>query len=292
MLLISPSTKTWFISQLDICNKTLINVREKRFPSGELYLEILNDIAGKEVNFLHTLHPNCHEKMIELLICLNALQQAKVASVKLILPYICYSRLDKSELNQSFGIGVITSLLNTLPITELITFDPHSSELENNLKVPLKIVSVRSPIISDIGNRFERESVVLINPDQGRAKYNEYLGEILAVPRVSMQKERYKDGTISLKTSHLNLIKDKNCVIVDDIVDSGSTVLSISKLLKANGAKTINVYATHGIFSTPAPVLLKSGLTSLTIFNTIPQTLTNDKYFRILSIKSEIKSIL
>ncbi|GHU16814.1 ribose-phosphate pyrophosphokinase [Alphaproteobacteria bacterium] len=224
-----------------------------------------------------------HDEWMELFLLLDALRSAK--NVVLCLTYMGYSRQDQQEENESFGAGLFSRLLDTMNISSCIILDNHCEPL---LRTPTRHISARRIFEADISKKYKPDYVAVVSPDIGGAYRADLSAKSLGCDFAICNKAKNVFG--KLKSMYkLGDVSDKICVLIDDMVDSGSTLCYASDVLMSAGAKDVVAYCTHGVLSDGSiKKLEKSALTEIVLTDSIAHPQPLPEKFRKLSIASLI----
>lgn len=234
-------------------NNPIVDYRFSIFSDGEMFIEILNPVRGDDVVIISSISRPVNDNLIKILITCDALKRASAKSITLIAPYLCYSRQDrKTKPRQPITARLIADLLQAVGINRIITCDLHSSQIEGFYNIPLDNL----PILKIFGSIWKRKynnlnpnEYVVISPDHGGFIRAKKFAEEAGISNLAIiHKQREKANEVS-SMQVIGDIKNKNCIIVDDMVDTGGTLIKASALLKSLGAKNIYIYCTHGILS-------------------------------------------
>lgn len=259
-----------------------------RFSDGETLVEILENVRGHE-SFI--IQPTCaptNDNLMELLIMADALRRSSASSITAVVPYFGYGRQDRRVRSARVPITakVVADMMSTVGITRIVTIDLHADQIQGFFSIPVDNIYATPVLLDDIRQR-NHASPMIISPDVG------------GVQRARATAKRLNDCDLAIidkrrprpnEAEIMNIIGDvtnRNCIIVDDMVDTGGTLYQAAKVLKEKGAATVTAYCTHAILSGKAVAnLAPSVLDELVITDTIPLTpeaLSNPK-IRQLSI--------
>ncbi len=251
------------------------------FADGEVLVKSLTDVKDKDVILIQSTANPAFERLFELLLFINSLKNQSPKSITLFIPYFGYSRQEVPYNNEPNSFQVVCDILDTAGVDKILTFDLHNPD-EEHLKT--QFVNLHSaPLFIDYFKKvfeeegIENKDIVIVAPDHGgnlRAHYvlEGFEGSQLIV----LTKHRPEPNS----AEHLHTSEDltgKTCLIIDDIIDTGGTLISAAKLLYSCGAKEIFVAATHAVMSHEADKkLFESGVKQLVVTNTIEKDLSED----------------
>lgn len=227
-------------------NLTLSKPEKVVFSDGEMLLSSIVTVRHKKTFVIASFFRDASSKILETLIFLDSLKRADAAEIILILTYYGYARQDRKEFGrQPITAKLIANLLQTSGITSIITVDLHNPSIQGFFDVPIDDIRAQYVLAEEIS----LENCVVVSPDHGGATRARVLSELLHVGDVAIVDKR-RSGTNKTEIfGILGNVEGKNALIVDDIIDTGGTIIDAAKMLKKHGAKTVIVAATHGVFS-------------------------------------------
>jgi ribose-phosphate pyrophosphokinase len=270
----------------DICRYLKIPLGKtevSQFPDGETYVKILENIRGKDVFIIQSTCPPVNTNLMELLLMIDAAQRASAERITAVLPYYGYARQDrKVEPRVSIAAKLVANLIARSGAHRVLTLDLHAAQIQSFFDIPVDHLFATLAICDYFKNK---KNFVIVAPDAGGVARARFYAKRLRVPLAIIDKRRDVTG----KTSVMNVIgevKNKNLVIVDDIIDTAGTLLKAVKALKAKGAGEISTACTHAVFSPPAIKLLQEKvIKEVIITNTIPLAKKNKlKKVKVLSV--------
>ncbi|MBO9540668.1 ribose-phosphate pyrophosphokinase [bacterium] len=245
-------------------------IKIANFSDGEIYVQIQNSVRGADV-FL--VQPICHPvnyNMMELMIMLDAFKRASAHSITAVIPYYAYARQDrKAQGREAITAKLVADLLTTAGATRVLTMDLHAPQIQGFFNILVDHLHA-SPVLVEYVRKKNFEDLVIVSPDVGGVARARSYAKKLDAPLAIIDKRRPKHNTAEV----LNIIgdiKDKTCVILDDLADTAGTLTEVAKLLMAQGARAVYACVTHGVLSGPAIERIEaSPLSELIITNTIP----------------------
>lgn len=217
-----------------------------KFPSEEINIQIHDVVEGHNILVVHELYPNIHENLIQLVLLISSLKQKGAKNIYALLPYLPYSRMDKDNDLESAAIRSIATLLEFAGLDKLTTFDLHSEACKNYFNIPVINITALE-IFKPLLLNYKNQDCVIISPDLGGKTRCKQVADFLTKPLIVAEKERNSSCVTSIKIS--GNINNKHCIIIDDIISTGETILKTIELLKNRGAKSIDVIATHLLLS-------------------------------------------
>lgn len=242
-----------------------------RFSDGEIMLEILENVRGRDVFVLQsTCHPN-NDNLMEVMVMIDALRRSSAGRITAAIPYLGYSRQDRRPRSARVAITakVVANMLTSVGVNRLLTMDLHSDQIQGFFDIPVDNIYATSILLDDLKKQ-QYENLVVVSPDIGgvvRARAAaKQLGSDLAI----IDKRRPKPNEAKV----MNIIGEvagRTCVIMDDMVDTANTLCEAASALKEQGATKVVAYATHPVLSGIAAQRINdSSLDELVVTNTIP----------------------
>ncbi len=263
-----------------------------RFADGEVTIDIEESVRGKKVFIVQSTSNPVNESYMELLIMLDALKRAAAASITVVMPYYGYSRQDrKAKARQPITAKLVADLIETAGANRVISIDLHASQIQGFFNIPIDNF-VGMPTIAKYffglvsKGIIDKDDLVVVSPDHGGAKRARNLAEVLDCPIAIIDKRRSVDKTNSIEVMGIiGNVEDKVCIMIDDMIDTGGTIVQGADAIIANGAKKVYVSATHAIFSGNAVEnLSNSSIEKVVVTNTIE--LPDEKIFDKLEVLS------
>lgn len=240
------------------------------FNNGETQVMISESIRGKDVFIIQPTSQPVNDNLMELLIMSDACRRASAKSVNAVVPYYAYSRQDrKTRGREPISAKLVANLMTTAGINRVITVDLHAGQIQGFFDVPVDHLAA-APLLASYIKQKQLEDVVVVSPDLGGVTRARALADRLKTPIAIIEKRRPMPGCAKVM-SLIGEVEGKNCVMIDDIVDTAGSLCEAAKALAAHGAKSVYACCTHGILSDPAVQRIEdSPLEELIITNTIP----------------------
>lgn len=258
----------------EICKDLGVKLGEmniQRFADGEFEVSFEESIRGCEVYLVQSTFPNS-DNLMELLLMIDAAKRASAKSIAAVMPYFGWARQDRKDKPRvSIAAKLVADLLMAAGVDRVITMDLHADQIQGFFDVPVDHLYASSVFIPYIQS-LNLENLVIATPDVGGAKRANNYAKYLNVPLVLCHKQRAKANVVESMTV-IGDVKDKNVILIDDMVDTAGTITKAADLMLANGAKSVRALASHAIMSDPATQRVNdSGLTEMIFTNSIPYT--------------------
>ena len=227
----------------------LVNSNIKRFADGEIYVEINENIRGNSIFVIQSISTPANDNLMELLICIDALRRSSAKNITAVIPYFGYARQDRKVVPRTaISAKLVSNLITNAGAHRIVTVDLHAGQIQGFFDIPVDNL-FSTPIFSKhIKKYISNKNIICVAPDVGGVERARSLGQKLNVGLAIIDKRRPAPG----KSQVMNIVgnvKGKNCLLVDDIIDSGGTIVNAAKALKEKGAKDVYVYVTHGVLS-------------------------------------------
>ena len=244
-----------------------------RFSDGEVTVEIQQNVRARDV---FVIQPTCaptNENLMELLIMVDALKRASARRITAVIPYFGYARQDRRPRSTRVPISakVVANLLETVGVERLLTMDLHADQIQGFFDIPVDNIYASPVLLSDLKSR-DYKNLVVVSPDVGGVVRARALAKQLGCDLAIIDKRRPTAG-VSEVMHVIGEIDGRNCVIMDDMIDTAGTLVKAAEVLKDRGAQSVFAYCTHAVFSGPAlDRIANSHLDEVVISNTIPLT--------------------
>ncbi|MBQ7902494.1 MAG: ribose-phosphate pyrophosphokinase [Oscillospiraceae bacterium] len=240
------------------------------FSDGEITVSIGETVRGSDVFIIQSTCTPVNNNLMELLIMIDAMKRASAGRITAVIPYFGYARQDrKSKSRDPISAKLVADLITAAGADRVLTMDLHAAQIQGFFNIPLDHLE-GMPILSQYIERKNLEDLVIVSPDLGSVNRARKIANRLDVPIAIIDKRRPKPN-VSEIMNIIGDIKDKNLLIIDDIIDTAGTLCNAANALKERGAKTVRACATHGILSGPAIERIQaSALEELILLDTIP----------------------
>ena len=270
---IFAGTKSHYLAE-QICKDLGVELGKmniQHFADGEFEVSFEESIRGCEVFLVQSTFPNT-DNLMELLLMIDAAKRASAKSIIAVVPYFGWARQDRKDKPRvSIAAKLVADLLSTAGIDRLITMDLHADQIQGFFDVPVDHLYASSCFIPYIQS-LKLENLVIATPDVGGAKRSNSYAKYLNAPLVLCHKQRAKANVVENMTI-IGDVKDKDVVLVDDMVDTAGTITKAANLMIENGAKSVRALASHAIMSDPASKRVdESALVEMIFTDSIPFT--------------------
>ena len=253
MLLVSGNANPQLSKKIAVCLGTpLVDPQIIRFANGEIYCELEQNVRGAHVFVIQTLSHPVNDNLMELLIIMDALKRASAASIIAVLPHYAYARQDrKSSPRTPISAKLVADLLTVAGASRVITMDLHTDQIQGFFNIPFDNLYASPILIDYIKKHLLKEKTILVAPDMGSAERVRHYAEKCGTDMALIDKRR-KGKNLAQAMNVVGDVQGKECVVIDDIIDTAGTLLEACKSLRKNGATKVYAAATHGILSSPA----------------------------------------
>ncbi len=242
-----------------------------RFSDGEVTVEVHQNVRARDVFVVQSTCAPTNENLMELLIMVDALKRASARRITAVIPYYGYARQDRRPRSMRVPISakVVADLLETVGVERVLTMDLHADQIQGFFDIPVDNIYASPVLLSDLKSKAYPDLVV-VSPDVGGVVRARALAKQLGSELAIIDKRRPK-ANVSEVMHVIGEIDGRNCVIMDDMIDTAGTLVKAAEVLKERGAKRVFAYCTHPILSGPAVErIANSQLDEVVITNTIP----------------------
>ncbi len=265
----------------------LINTNIKNFADGEIYVEINENIRGNSVFVVQSTSTPANDNLMELLLCIDALKRSSAKNITAVIPYFGYARQDRKVVPRtSISAKVVSNLITNAGANRIVTVDLHAGQIQGFFDMPVDNLFTTPIFARYIKKNIKSNNLTCVSPDAGGIERTRGLAKKINAELAIIDKRRPQAG----KSQVMNIIgdiKNKNCIIVDDIIDSGGTIVNAVEALIKKGAKDVHVFVTHAVLSGDAVnKIKKSKIKKLIITDTIDNSrrIKNVSKIQVLSI--------
>ncbi|WP_322114237.1 ribose-phosphate pyrophosphokinase [Aquabacterium sp. A7-Y] len=242
-----------------------------RFSDGEVTVEIQQNVRARDVFIVQPTCAPTNEHLMELCIMADALKRASARRITAVIPYFGYARQDRRPRSTRVPISakVVANMLEVVGINRVLTMDLHADQIQGFFDIPVDNIYASPVLLSDLKSR-NYDDLVVVSPDVGGVVRARALAKQLGCDLAIIDKRRPK-ANVSEVMHVIGEIEGRNCVIMDDMIDTAGTLVKAAEVLKERGAKSVYAYCTHPVFSGPALERIRnSELDEVVITNTIP----------------------
>ncbi|MFE1644565.1 ribose-phosphate diphosphokinase [Microbacterium sp. P01] len=266
----------------------LAPTEHRTFASGELYTRFEVSVRGCDVFVVQSFGRALNESLMELLIMLDALKRASAKRVTVVAPYYPYSRQDKKGRGREpISARLVSDLMMTAGADRIMSVDLHAAQIQGFFDGPVDHLFAQPVLLEYFRDSLsvdDREKLTVVSPDMGRVRVADNWSDKLGAPLAIIHKRR--DPKVANKVTVHEIVGEVNgrvCLLVDDMIDTGGTIVKAAQALKASGAERVIVAATHAIFSDPAPTVLQdAAIDEVVVTDTVP--LPADRRFPGLTV--------
>ena len=257
----------------------------KKFSDNETYVNVQENVRGKNCYVLQSGSNPANENLMELLIIIDALKKLKPKTITAILPFYPYRRQErKVERGEAITSELCAKLLKVAGVSKLIVLDLHNKKVEKYFKIPFKHLSALDLFVDYLSQKNLKNTIV-VAPDEGAAGVNGKLAKKLGISSCYIKKSRERKHDKVAKMELTGEVKGKNVIILDDEINTGGTLMKAASTLKQKGARKVYFVCTHGILSGDATSKLqKSNIDEIVITDSI--YLPKEKIFAKIKVLS------
>ena len=230
----------------------LVNPQIRRFANGEVYCEIEKNVRGADVFVIQSTCAPVNENLMELLIIIDALKRASALSITAVVPHYGYSRQDrKSAPRTPITAKLVADMMTVAGASRVVTMDLHAGQIQGFFNIPFDNIFASPVLLEYIQKNLNRENLICISPDAGGVERVRHFAKKLSTELALIDKRR-TGPNVAEAMNVIGEVKGKDCIIIDDMIDTGGTLIQAARALRKNGANKIYAAATHPVFSDPA----------------------------------------
>lgn len=257
----------------------------KKFSDGEIAVNINESVRGKDVYIIQSTSDPVNDNLMELCIMMDAMKRASAGRINAVIPYYGYGRQDRTaKARDPITARLVADILTVSGADRVITMDLHAAQIQGFFNIPTDHLK-GTPILVDYFREHNSPDLVIVSPDHGSVKRARDMAQPLGAPIAIIDKRRPRPNVSEI----MNIIGDiegKDCILIDDMVDTAGTICNAANALKERGAKSVRACATHGVLSGPAIERIQaSAIEEMVFLNTIevPEEKMIDK-FTVISV--------
>ena len=243
-----------------------------RFSDGEVTVEIKQNVRARDVFVVQSTCAPTNENLMELLIMVDALKRSSAERISAVVPYFGYARQDRRPRSTRVPISakVVANMLQAVGVASVLTMDLHADQIQGFFDIPVDNIYASPVLLGDLRQK-NYDDLLVVSPDVGGVVRARALAKQLGCDLAIIDKRRPK-ANVSEVMHVIGDIEGRNCVIMDDMIDTAGTLVKAAEVLKERGAKKVYAYCTHPIFSGPAIERIAKGtaLDEVVVTNTIP----------------------
>jgi ribose-phosphate pyrophosphokinase len=261
----------------------------RRFADMEIFVEVQENVRGEDVFVIQSTSAPANDHLMELLILIDALKRASARRITAVLPYFGYARQDRKPGPRTpISAKLVANMIVRAGADRVLTLDLHALQIQGFFDIPTDNLFAAPVMVQDIKQVFDKNNLIVVSPDVGGVVRARGLAKRIDAPLAIVDKRRERPGDSEV----MNVIGDvsgRTCVLVDDIVDSGGTLVNAAEALLKNGAKLVTAYISHGVLSGGAAARITgSQLKELVITDSIlpSEAVVKAKNIRVLPIAS------
>ena len=264
-----------YMSDRQDINIGLVDARVEQFNDQEIFVEVYENVRGEDMFIIQPTSNPANDNLMELLIIADALRRSSAARITAVIPYFGYARQDRrTKARTPISAKLVANLIVESGIERVLTMDLHAAQIQGFFDIPVDNLYASPVFALDIKYHFKncRDDLMIVSPDVGGVARARELAKRINSPLSIVDKRRGKAGVVEAMTV-IGDVKDKCCIIVDDIVDTAGTLCKAAEVLMEEGAKEVHSYITHGVLSGPAVErITNSVMKSLVITDSIEPT--------------------
>ena len=251
---------------------SLVDARVEQFLDQEIFVEVYENVRGEDMFIIQPTSRPANDNLMELLIIADALRRSSARSITAVIPYFGYARQDRrTKARTPISAKLVANLITQAGIDRVLTMDLHAAQIQGFFDIPVDNLYASPVFALDIQHHFDgcRKDLMIVSPDVGGVARARELAKRINSPLAIVDKRREKPGEVAEMTV-IGDVRDKCCIIVDDIIDSAGTLCKAAEVLVENGAREVHAYITHGVMSGPAVERVENSvMKSLVITDTI-----------------------
>ncbi|RTL72110.1 MAG: ribose-phosphate pyrophosphokinase [Hyphomicrobiales bacterium] len=252
---------------------TLTKSVVKRFADMEVFVEVQENVRGEDVYVLQSTSFPANDNLMELLILVDALKRSMARRITAVMPYFGYARQDRRPGPRTpISAKLVANLIERAGVDRVMTVDLHAGQIQGFFDIPTDNLLAAPVMVRDIQERYGTDKLLVVSPDVGGVVRARALAKRINVPIAICDKRRERAGESEVMNV-IGDVKGKRCILIDDIVDSGGTLVNAANALLKEGALEVNAYVTHGVLSGGAVAKISnSNLKTFVITDSIQPT--------------------
>ena len=254
-------------------NLQLMDASIQRFPDSEIRIEVNENVRGEDVFLVQSTSNPANDNIMELLITLDALKRASARRVTAVIPYYGYARQDRKPAPRTpISAKLIANIITSAGADRVLTVDLHANQIQGFFDIPLDHLYAAPVMVNDIRSHYDTGNLIIVSPDAGGVARARSLAKRIDADLAIIDKRR-EQASVSEVMNVIGNVEGRDCILYDDIIDSGGTLCNAASALKDKGAKSVSAYITHGVLSGRAVELVRnSQMKELVITDSIAPT--------------------
>ncbi|KPL54435.1 ribose-phosphate pyrophosphokinase [Prosthecomicrobium hirschii] len=251
----------------------LSNCLVRRFADQEIFVEVQENVRGEDVFVIQSTSYPANDHLMELLIITDALKRSSAKRITAVLPYFGYARQDRRASGRTpISAKLVANLITHAGVNRVLTLDLHAGQIQGFFDIPTDNLYGAPVMMRDIKERYPLDNTVVVSPDVGGVVRARALAKRIDAQLAIVDKRRERPGESEVMNV-IGHVEGRSCILVDDIIDSGGTLVNAAEALLARGAKDVTAYITHGVLSGGAVArIAQSRLKELVITDSIQPT--------------------
>lgn len=292
----SPDLTTKIAEYLgvSVCGRDIV-----QFPNDNLFVKLHNSVRGQDCYVIQTTSVPVHRNLMELLILLQTLRLDSAARITAVIPYLCYARSDKKDQPRvPITARLVADLIEVAGADRYITLDLHAGQIQGFFSVPGDVLTAFHLLLDYLNSiKNKMQSPVVVTADLGFAKKGRNFAAAINAPLAFIEKRRIANDAKAEALTIIGEVSGRDCVLVDEEIDTGGTMVQAVNLLKENGARNIYMIFVHAVFSCSAAERLSAlPVTEFITTDSIPMPVEKRTYFgerlKILSVASLLGEVI
>ncbi len=257
----TPELAEIIANRLDL---TLGNATVGRFSDGEISVQVHDNVRGSDVFIIQSTCAPCNDNLMELIVMVDALRRASAGRITAVIPYFGYARQDRRVRSARVPITakVVADFLSSVGVDRVLTVDLHAEQIQGFFDVPVDNVFGSPILVDDMRKKGfnDAEDVVVVSPDIGGVVRARAIAKLLDDKDLAIIDKRRPQANVAQVMHIIGDVEGRDCIMVDDMIDTGGTLCKAAEALKQHGAKRVFAYATHPVFSGNAAENLKNSV--------------------------------
>jgi ribose-phosphate pyrophosphokinase len=253
-------------------NTSLGRISVETFSDGEICIEVMENVRGRDVFLIQPTCQPTNDNLMELIVMIDAMRRASAKRITAVIPYYGYSRQDRKPRSARVPITakVVANMLTSVKVNRLLTVDLHADQIQGFFDIPIDNVYASPILLADVWQKGFQDLLV-VSPDVGGVVRARALAKRLGDAELAIIDKRRPKANVAEIMNIIGEVEGKNCVLVDDLVDTAGTLCKAASALKSHGAASVSAYCTHPVLSGNAiENIANSMLDELVVTDTIP----------------------